>query len=361
MATSMKNFLLLVALVLASTSTAAARTSFDVAQDGPEPSRRALDIYFIDVEGGQSTLIVTAAGESLLIDTGYPGRDGRDPDRIQAAMRDAHVQRIDYLLITHMHEDHNGGAAELARRVPIGAFVDYGAPVETSADVVAAFAAYSAVRDGKGSDGPPHILAKPGDRLRLAGIDVRVLSADGQTVTTPLDGAGQPNAACAAYEQRPFASRENPRSVGIDLRYGKFTFLDLGDLVGPTLLNLVCPNNLIGPIDAYLVTHHGNADTNAEPVLSALHSRVAIVNNGAYKGGSPPTWTSLRQHTEIEGVWQLHKSLIDGSENFPDAFIANLEFGAGDRGAWIKLSANDDGGFSITNQRTGWTQRYDKR
>src|SRR5690349_23120771 len=121
MAALMRNLLVLaLALVFACTSVAAART---------------LDIYFIDVEGGQSTLIVTAAGESLLIDTGYPGRDGRDPDRIQAAMRDAHVQRIDYLLITHMHEDHNGGAAELARRVPIGAFVDYGAPVETSADV----------------------------------------------------------------------------------------------------------------------------------------------------------------------------------------------------------------------------------
>jgi competence protein ComEC len=345
MATTMKNFLL-VALVLASTSTAAART---------------LDIYFIDVEGGQSTLIVTAAGESLLVDTGYPGRDGRDPDRIQAAMRDAHVQHIDYLLITHMHEDHNGGAAELARRVPIGAFIDYGAPVETSADVVAAFTAYSAVRDGNGSNGAQHIVPKPGDRLRLAGVDVRVMSVDGQTVSTPLEGAGQANPACAGYEQRPFASRENPRSIGVHLRYGKFTFLDLGDLVGPNLLSLVCPANLIGPIDAYLVTHHGNADTNVEPVLSAIRPRVAIVNNGAYKGGSPPTWTSLRHHAEIEGVWQLHKSLIDGSENFPDTFIANLEFGELDKGTWIKLSANDDGSFAITNGRTGWTRRYDAR
>jgi beta-lactamase superfamily II metal-dependent hydrolase len=348
MATLMRNFLAPVALVLvfACTSAAAART---------------LDIYFIDVEGGQSTLIVTAAGESLLIDTGYPGRDGRDPDRIQAAMRDAHLQSIDYLLITHMHEDHNGGAAELARRVPIGAFIDYGEPVETSADVVAAFAADSAARSGSGQNSPPHIVPKPGDRLRLNGVDVRVMSADGQTVTTALDGAGEPNAACAGYEQRPFASRENPRSIGIHLRYGRFTFLDLGDLVGPNLLSLVCPNNLIGPIDAYLVTHHGNADTNVEPVLGALRARVAIVNNGAYKGGSPSTWTSLRQHREIEGVWQLHKSLIDGSDNFPDTFIANLDFGAGDRGAWIKLSANDDGSFAVTNGRTGWTQRYETR
>jgi competence protein ComEC len=348
MATLMRNLFASAALVLAFASTSAA-------------AGRTLDIYFIDVEGGQSTLIVTAAGESLLIDTGYPAREGRDPDRIQAAMRDAHLQRIDYLLITHMHEDHNGGAAELARRVPIGAFVDYGEPVETSADVVAAFAAYSAARDGDGKNGPPHIVPKPGDRLRLFGVDVRVLSTDGQMVTTPLDGAGEPNAACAGYEQRPFASRENPRSIGIRLRYGRFTFLDLGDLVGPNLLSLVCPNNLIGPIDAYLVTHHGNGDTNVEPVLAALRPRVAIVNNGAYKGGSPPTWTSLRQHKEIEGVWQLHKSLIDGSDNFPDTFIANLDFGQRDQGAWIKLSANDDGSFAVTNGRTGWTRRYDTR
>ena len=343
----MRNFLLLaVALVLACTSAAAART---------------LDIYFIDVEGGQSTLIVTAAGQSLLIDTGYPGRDGRDPDRIQAAMRDAHLQSIDYLLITHMHEDHNGGAAELARRVPIGAFIDYGEPVETSADVVAAFTAYNAVRSGNGKNSPPHIVPKPGDRLRLRGVDVRVMSADGQTATAPLEGAGEPNAACGGYEQRPFASRENPRSIGIHLRYGRFTFLDLGDLVGPNLLSLVCPNNLIGPIDAYLVTHHGNADTNAEPVLAALRSRVAIVDNGAYKGGSPATWVALRQHKEIEGVWQLHKSLIDGSDNFPDTFIANLDFGASDGGAWIKLSASDDGSFAVTNGRTGSTRQYDAR
>jgi len=320
---------------------------------------RELQIYFIDVEGGQSTLIVTPAGETLLVDTGYPGRDGRDPDRIQAAMRDAKVSRIDYLLITHMHEDHNGGASELARRVPIGAFIDYGSPVETGDDVVAAFKAYSEARDKDGKNGPPHVIPKPGDRLPLLGLDVRVLSADGATIATPLDGAGQPNAACASYEARPFASRENPRSLGIHVRYGRFRFLDLGDLVGPSLLSLVCPNNLIGEIDAYLITHHANADTNVAPFLAAIRPRVAIANNGAYKGGSPPTWTALRQHDEIEGVWQLHKSMIDGSDNFPDTFIANLDFGLRDHGAWLKLTANDDGSFTMINGRTGWTRTYD--
>lgn len=320
---------------------------------------RTLDMYFIDVEGGQSTLIVTPAGESLLVDTGYPDRDGRDPNRIMAAMRDAKISSIDYLLITHMHEDHNGGAAELARRVPIGRFIDYGEPVETSEDVIAAFAAYSAARDKDGKNGAPHIIPKPGDRIPLMGVNVRVLSADGQAIATPLPGEGQPNPSCATYEARPFASRENPRSIGIHLEYGRFRFLDLGDLVGPTLLSLVCPNNLIGRVDAYLITHHANADTNAAPMLAAIRPRVAIANNGAYKGGSPATWTTLHQHDEIEGVWQLHKSLIDGADNFPDTFIANLDFGTNDRGAWIKLSATDSGTFSLTNGRTGWTRVYD--
>ena len=135
---------------------------------------KTLDIYFIDVEGGQSTLIVTPAGQSLLIDTGYPSLGGRDPDRIMAAARDAHVTRIDYLLITHFHEDHDGGAAELSRRIPIGTFIDYGSPVETAPEVVAAFAAYEEARRHS-----EHLIPRPGDRLPLKGVDVDVVSADG--------------------------------------------------------------------------------------------------------------------------------------------------------------------------------------
>ena len=319
-------------------------------------ARRTLDIYFIDVEGGQSTLIVSPSGQTLLVDAGYPARDARDPERIIAAMRDARVSRIDYLLITHMHEDHNGGVADLSRRVPIGAYIDYGSPVETGDDVIAAFAEYSAARDRSGK---PHLMPKPGDRLPLKDVEVRVMSADGETATAPVPGAGELNPACDTYEARPFASRENPRSLGVHVRFGRFRFLDLGDLVGPGLLRLVCPNNLIGPIDAYLITHHANADTNVAPMLAAIRPRVAIANNGAYKGGSPATWTTLHQHADIEGVWQLHKSLIDGSDNYPDAFIANLEFGNEDHASWIKLSAKDGGTFSVTNGRTGWTKTYD--
>lgn len=316
---------------------------------------KTLDIYFIDVEGGQSTLIVTPAGQSMLIDTGYPERNGRDPDRIMDAVKSAHLSRIDYLLITHLHEDHNGGAAELALRIPIGTFIDYGSPIETGADVVAAFAAYSEARS-KGQ----HLVPKPGERLPLSGLDVEVVSADGATLAAPLDGGGEPNAECAGSEARGGNNGENPRSIGVRLRYGAFRFLDLGDLVGTRLRDLVCPNNLLGQVDVYFIAHHANADTNVPAVLAALKPRVAIVNNGAYKGGSAAALATLHQQDAIEGVWQLHASLSDGADNFPEAFVANLAFGEMDHAARIKLSASPDGSFGVTNGRTGWTRRYDK-
>ena len=315
-----------------------------------------LDIYFIDVEGGQSTLIVTPAGQSLLIDTGYPERGGRDPDRIMAAIRDARVTRIDYLLITHFHEDHDGGAAELARRIPIGTFVDYGAPLEKGSDVVEAFTAYEeARRRGR------HLVPQPGDRLPLEGIDVEVVSAGGTMLSNPLSGGGRPNAACADYERRVDVTMENPRSIGVRVRFGAFRFFDLGDLGWNKLGELVCPNNLIGEGDVYLVAHHGNGDSAVPAFLAAVQPKVAVVNNGPYKGGTARALAALRGTVGSESVWQLHRSFSDGVENFPDAFIANLDVDDKDQAAWIKLTAGQDGSFTMANGRTNWTRRYDAR
>ena len=330
-----------VALLLAAVSSSTAQT---------------LDIYFIDVEGGQSTLIVTPKGQSLLIDTGYPDRDGRDPNRIMAAVRDARLARIDYLLITHFHEDHDGGAAELARRIPIGTFVDYGAPLEKGPEVVAAFAAYEEARKHG-----QHLVPIPGDRLPLEGLDVEIVSADGVMLSKPLGGAGEPNPACAAYERRRDFTTENPRSIGLRVRLGAFRFLDLGDLLWNKLGELVCPANLLGEVDAYLVAHHGNGDSNVPALLAALRPRVAIVNNGPYKGGSATTLAALHRLTDLEGVWQLHRSINADDDNFPDAFIANLEEDDADTAAWIKLSASADGSFVVANGRTGEKHVYDAR
>ena len=321
---------------------------------------KTLDIYFIDVEGGQSTLLVMPDGQSMLIDTGYPDNGGRDPDRIMAAVGDARLSRLDYLLITHFHEDHVGGAAELARRIPIDTFVDYGAPVQTASEVVATFNAYEAVRRTR-----PHLVAAPGDRLPLRGgdVEVNVVAADGARLSAPLDGGGQPNPGCPDFERRQINRTENPRSIAVRVRFGDFRFLDPGDLDSNTLGDLVCPVNLIGQVDAYLVAHHGSSDTNVPVVLPALRPRVAVINNGEYKGGSASWLETLRAAPGIDGgVWQLHRSLGDGAEyNFPDAFIANLGGHAGDAGAWIKLSASKDGAFTVTNGRTGETRAYSQR
>jgi beta-lactamase superfamily II metal-dependent hydrolase len=317
---------------------------------------KALSIYFIDVEGGQSTLIVTPEGQSLLVDAGYPGRDGRDPDRIMAAVRDARLTRIDYLLITHLHEDHNGGAAELSRRIPVGTFVDYGEPVENAKEVVAAFSEYSEARTRV-----HHLVPKAGDRLSLKSVDVDVVSADGMTISTPLEGGGRRNPGCEGFE-RPGESRgENPRSIGIRLRFGAFRFLDVGDLVASRMADLVCPANLLGEVDAYLLTHHANSDPTLPAVFEAIRPRVAIANNGPWKGATPQTMTALHELRNPTDVWQLHRTINYGAENFPDGFIANLGFEAADGASWIKLSASENGAFSITNGRTGWTKHYPAR
>ena len=317
---------------------------------------KTLDIYFIDVEGGQATLIVTPAGQSILVDSGYPGQMGRDPDRIMAAVREARLTRIDYLVITHLHEDHNGGAAELSRRIPIGTFVDYGTPVEATKEVVAAFADYEVAR-GRSR----HLVPKPGDRLPLDGVTIDVLSVDGAVLTEPLEGAGQRNPACADFERPPDTRGENPRSIAIRLRYGTFRFLDVGDLVASKMTDLVCPANLIGEIDAYLVAHHANSDPSLPAVFEAVRPRVAIADNGPWKGATPPTMTALHELRNPADVWQLHRTINYGAENFPENFIANLEFEAADTASWIKLSATENGAFSVTNGRTGWTKQYNTR
>jgi competence protein ComEC len=312
---------------------------------------RTLDIYFIDVEGGQATLLVTPAQESLLIDAGFAGFSNRDPQRILEAASDAGITHIDFLLITHFHGDHDGGVPELSRRLPIHTFVDYGAPVQTDDSVVVPFEAYKAVRDKAA-----HLQPKPGDRLPMAGVEVDVLTAAGVQLSKALPGAGKPNPACASFAMRADDPSENARSLGVRVKFGAFRFVDLGDLNWNPLGRLVCPKNLIGQTDLFLVPHHTNSDSNVPALLAALRPRVIVSNNGAAKGAAADALASIHHLPGVDDVWQLHRSMAQGAENSADARLANVDEGA--TGYWIKVSANSDGSFSVTNARTGQTHSY---
>ena len=329
---------------------------------------KTLDIYFIDVEGGQSTLIVTPAGESLLVDAGYaadgtfqskPGdlRRARDAQKIAAAARDAGVTRIDYLLITHFHADHDGGVPELAQLLPIGSFIDHGGVLPGAdarvAGTAEALAAYAAVR-AKGR----HLEPAPGDRLPLKGVHAIVVSAAGATLREPLAGSGAVNSDCGPRAIPAQEPTENPRSTGFRLEYGRFRFLDVGDLTGDPLFALACPRKLVGPVDVYLVAHHGGPDAADPATFAGFNPRIAIVNNGATKGGSPELFALLHKVPAVEDVWQLHRSTNQGAQNFADDRIANLDETTAH---WIKVSASEDGSFTVANGRTGASKNYPRK
>ena len=325
---------------------------------------RALQIYFIDVEGGQSTLIVTPERHSLLIDTGWAGagsgfRPGdphgaRDANRIVSAARDAGITQIDYLLITHFHIDHDGSVAELSRLMPIRTFIDHSAPSaeadRASPGTQEAYEAYLGVRSAGA-----HLQPGAGERLPLQDVEAIVVSSAGATLKRPLGQAAAANAACPDHATPPRDPYENPRSTGVVVRYGAFRFLDVGDLTGQPLFNLACPKNLIGSVDVYLVAHHGGADASVAETFAAFKPRVAIMNNGLSKGGARLTYQALHQVPGLEDVWQLHASSDAGDANFPSPYIANLDESTAH---WIKLVASEDGAFRVFNQRTGEWKTY---
>ena len=318
------------------------------------PAAKNLEIYAIDVEGGQSTLIVSPSGETLLVDTGWPGFNHRDADRIAAAAKSAGAKRIDYLAITHYHGDHVGGVPQLSEKLPIRNFVDHGAQTETGKNPEVLFNAYAAFRD-KGN----HIQVKPGDTIPIKGIDVRVVAAGGQLLPAPLPGAGQPNPDCGGFAQPPADTTENSQSVGFLLTFGDFRMLDLGDLTKDKDYALACPVNKIGPVDLFLVSHHGLSQSNSMPFVHAIHPRVAIMNNGARKGGSPEVWQVVHETPGMLDLWQLHYAIQAGKDhNSSDTLIANVDEVC--EGKWLKVTAQRDGIFTVYNSRNKYEKTYKK-
>lgn len=314
---------------------------------------KTLDIYFVDVEGGQATLVVSPSGQAMLIDTGWRGFGGRDADRIAAVAKHAKIKEINYVVITHYHRDHVGGVPQLAGLIKIGAYVDHGPSVETGNKVVREdFADYE-----KAISGAQHIVVKPGDVIPLKGVNVDVLSSAGDLFQKAQPGAGAINSLCDSAKQKEEDSTENARSVGMLIGYGKFRMLDLGDLTWNKELGLVCPNNLIGKVDVYLTTHHGFDQSGPAALVHAVSPRVAIMNNGAKKGGSPSAWQVVKDSPGLEDLWQLHYAIEGGRDhNVSDSFVANVdEF---DQGDYLKISAEQDGSFTVFNSRNKYHHEY---
>jgi competence protein ComEC len=347
-------------------------------------SSKGLELYLIDVEGGGATLFVTPSGESVLIDTGNGGQAAsRDAGRIMDAVKDAGLTQIDHLIITHWHGDHYGGLAELSSRIPIRHFYDHG-PNMQPAQAVDDFLEKMYLGIYAKST---RTIVKPGDKIALKDLDWRIVTAAGDALKTPLAGAGKPNPYCAGITPNPDEGGvENSMSVGSAIGFGKFRLVHLGDLTQKIEMKLMCPNNQIGVADLWVVSHHGQPFSNGQMLVHAIHPRVAILNNGTRKGGQPGAMKVIFAAPGLEDLWQLHFSLLSGQEyTAPGMFIANPVDdqqpampvapltsptpGPGTapppvhngKAYWLKVSAQTDGSFTVTNTRNAFSKTYKAR
>ncbi len=355
------------ALTLALLSTSAAAQTDD-----------GLRIYLIDVEGGNATLFVSPESESLLIDTGNGGENAdRDVGRMMAAAEDAGLEQIDHLITTHWHSDHYGGMPELATRIPIRHFIDPGRHVDGN-PMRAEF--LDNVYAGLSQAG--RTVAEAGDTVPLGSVNVTVVTSGGESLGSPLPGGGAANPHCATFQRGPDDPGENAQSVGVHIAFGQFRTLHLGDLTLNKEFELMCPVNPIGTLDLHIVSHHGLDMSNSATLIHALAPRVALLNNGTRKGGTPEVMTTLFTSPGLEDLWQLHFSQLSGQDyTVPGVFIANLideqaptmplaPMPPPDRATepprpvhngpayWIKVDARRDGSFTVTNSRNGFTKSY---
>jgi beta-lactamase superfamily II metal-dependent hydrolase len=319
---------------------------------------KGLQVIWVDVEGGAATLVVTPAGESLLFDCGWPGT--RDAERIRDAATKAGVNRIDHYFTTHWHEDHWGGVESLAKLMPIGKFYDHGFPPGEHGDITPKLKeAYLRTCQGKS------VVLKPGDGISLraatgaAPLRLEVLASHGQVLGEP---AGSPQIrSCAKHPAQPEDTSDNARSLAFRLSFGDFRFIDFGDLTWNLEHKLVCPENRIGKVDVYQVTHHGWDASNHPALVEAISPTAAVIDNGPKKGGVAKVFAVLKAAPSIQDIYQLHRNVETGpAENAPPAFVANDDEAC--KGAWIRMTVEPDGKhFTIEIPSKGTSRTYATR
>jgi competence protein ComEC len=302
---------------------------------------KKLDLYWVDVEGGAATLVVTPAGESVLFDTGYPG--DRDAERIRKAVIDtAGLKQIDYLVITHFHVDHFGGIPDIVKRLPIGAI--YSRDFASAAEGELKDPKAVAFTDAK----IKKVVIKPGDKLPLkqvkgaAPLTFQFVGMNEKFV--PMKGAKANGAdLCKEHQAKGPDKSDNRNSVVTLVTFGPWRFFEGGDLTWNTENALVCPKNNVGaPVDLFQIEHHGLDQSNNPVLIKTLQPNVVIVNNGPKKGGEPGALTTLRAIPSIKAVYQIHRSgKAPAEQNTAPEQIANTEEACA--GNFIKVSVDSNG------------------
>ena len=350
-----------------------------------------LKIVSVDVEGGGGTLFVTPSGRSLLIDTGWPSDYGLLPspdgaqnsaDRIVAAAKKLGVKKIDYLIITHFHMDHVGGVVDLAKRIPIGTFIDHGPNVEPlppgvkddphlpggAPDIL--YPKYLEVIKGH-----KHIVAKPGQVIRMGGMTDTIVSSNGVVMSKALAGAGAPNPACDSAEsksEKDLGGEENRRSVASMLTFGKVKIALFGDLSWDKERELSCPAGKLGHVNLLIATQHGSNISSNPASIADMHPDVVVMGSGGKKGGDEEAIKTIKTSPGLMGFWQSHENFAhpewDGDKNM----IANLNPSAEavaaqakslfsappDQGYAIHAEVTKDGAITVTNDRNGYSKTY---
>ena len=316
------------------------------------------DLYFIDVELGNAVLIVTPNGKSILLDSGPEAY----ADRVLAVLKEAGIKQIDYAVTSHFHWEHYGALPKIARQVPILMYVDSG--FDADAHEVLPFAreypgdpavpdleAYVLAR-GKSKD----TAALRGARFSLDGVDLNVVASAREVISDPLAGHGEQNAACAATPLRQKDLTEDARSIGLVMNFGKFRFADLGDLTWNISRSLFCPTNKVGPVDLYLISRHAMSDGASaasccsQAEVFGLKPRVAILSSSYTLPQGTSELPAVRQSPGLEDLWELNSQT-------PGVYVANTD-PANCPGKWIKVSAQQDGSFTVTNVGNGFSKRY---
>ena len=342
---------LLVSLCIASCATLGGRS-------GKKAKAGNLDIYFLDMSGGASTLIVTPSGESVLIDTGSLEPKDRDAGRIYRATQAAGLKQIDHLVTTHFHSDHFGGLLALSKMIPIKAFYDKGAlaPAEDKDQTERLYPLYREATRGRVAE------IKPGDDMplrsdpagRIPFVRLHCVAAEKKVEGFDGDVDGR----IAGFDIRQPDSGDNARSIALVLTYGKFRCFMGGDITWNMEHHLAQPKNIIGKVDLYQVTHHGMDLSNNPLLMRALSPTVCVAMNGPRKGIQPATFRTLQELPGMQAIYQIHYNKQYGDRgNAPPEFIANMNDPS--KGEFIKVAVNArEGCFTVSIGANGFKKTY---